>query len=217
MTKQYSYIVFMFMTKPRNGQAPSAAVSRQREKSDAMRGRICDAATVRLSRAGYHRMTIQDVVKKAAISTGALQHHFPTKEALVIAVAERLLSRSVRWFHRAKAELGSGAFPEMIRRSWREQFRTDDYGALLEILVAARTDKSLRTSVAPALERWRDAGADIDGERVRIPRGLARELIKTAPKEFTQHARNPEKSVVIGGRNLVLAPVYGPPFVRDAQ
>lgn len=68
-----------------------------------------------------------------------------------------------------------------------------------------------------ALGRWRDAGADIDGERVRIPRGLARELIKTAPSEFTQHARDPEKSVVIGGRNLVLAPVYGPPFVRDAQ
>ena len=60
-----------------------------------------------------------------------------------------------------------------------------------------------------ALERWKDAGADIDGERVRIPRGLARELIKTAPSQFTQHARNPEKSVVIGGRNLVLAPVYG--------
>ena len=68
-----------------------------------------------------------------------------------------------------------------------------------------------------ALERWRDAGADVDGERVRLPRGLARTLIKTAPSEFTQHARNPEKSVVIGGRNLVLAPVYGPPFVRDVN
>ncbi|WP_372572811.1 trimethylamine methyltransferase family protein [Ruegeria jejuensis] len=68
-----------------------------------------------------------------------------------------------------------------------------------------------------ALERWRDAGADVDGERVRLPRGLARKLCATAPKEFTQHARNPEKSVVIGGRNLVLAPVYGPPFVRDAN
>ncbi|MEX0348514.1 MAG: trimethylamine methyltransferase family protein [Paracoccaceae bacterium] len=68
-----------------------------------------------------------------------------------------------------------------------------------------------------ALERWREAGADIDGERVRIPRGLARKLCSTAPREFTQHARNPEKSVVVGGRNLVLAPVYGPPFVRDAQ
>ena len=67
-----------------------------------------------------------------------------------------------------------------------------------------------------ALERWRNAGADVTGERVRIPRGLARKLCSTAPSEFTQHARNPEKSVVIGGRNLVLAPVYGPPFVRDA-
>ena len=68
-----------------------------------------------------------------------------------------------------------------------------------------------------ALQRWRDAGADVDGERVRIPRGLARQLCATAPSSFTQHARNPERSVVVGGRNLVLAPVYGPPFVRDLQ
>ena len=66
-----------------------------------------------------------------------------------------------------------------------------------------------------ALERWRDAGADVDGERVRIPRGLARQLCATAPATFTQHARNPARNVEIGGRNLVLAPVYGPPFVRD--
>ena len=68
-----------------------------------------------------------------------------------------------------------------------------------------------------ALERWREAGAEIDGERVRIPRGLARKLCSTAPKTFTQHARNPARSVEIGGRNLVLAPVYGPPFVHDAE
>ncbi|SMR71875.1 trimethylamine---corrinoid protein Co-methyltransferase [Aliiroseovarius halocynthiae] len=68
-----------------------------------------------------------------------------------------------------------------------------------------------------ALERWKEAGADVDGERVRIPRGLARELCKTAPSSFTQHARNPERNVEIGGKNLVLAPVYGPPFVRDAE
>ena len=67
-----------------------------------------------------------------------------------------------------------------------------------------------------ALDRWREAGADIDGERVRLPKGLARKLCSTAPSTFTQHARNPERSVEIGGRNLVLAPVYGPPFVHDA-
>ena len=68
-----------------------------------------------------------------------------------------------------------------------------------------------------ALDRWRAAGAEIEGERVRIPRGLARKLCSTAPSQYTQHARNPERNVVIGGKNLVLAPVYGPPFVRDAE
>ncbi|MEL6124980.1 MAG: trimethylamine methyltransferase family protein [Pseudomonadota bacterium] len=68
-----------------------------------------------------------------------------------------------------------------------------------------------------ALDRWREAGADVRGERVHIPRGLARKLCGTAPSSFTQHARNPERDVVIGGKSLVLAPVYGPPFVRDLE
>ncbi|MDK3020343.1 trimethylamine methyltransferase family protein [Pseudodonghicola flavimaris] len=67
-----------------------------------------------------------------------------------------------------------------------------------------------------ALALWRDAGADVEGERVRIPRGLARKLCETAPSSYVQHARNPDKNVVIGGKTLVCAPVYGPPFVRDA-
>jgi trimethylamine--corrinoid protein Co-methyltransferase len=66
-----------------------------------------------------------------------------------------------------------------------------------------------------ALELWKQAGADVRGERVRIPKGLARELCKTAPASYVQHARNPERNVTVGGRGLVLAPVYGPPFVRD--
>lgn len=68
-----------------------------------------------------------------------------------------------------------------------------------------------------ALERWRAVGADVQGERVRFPRGLARALCKTAPASFVQHARNPERNVTIGGKSLVLAPVYGPPFVRDLE
>ena len=68
-----------------------------------------------------------------------------------------------------------------------------------------------------ALDLWRAAGADVRGERVHIPRGLARKLCATAPRTFTQHARNPDRNVEIGGRNLVLAPVYGPPFVRDLE
>lgn len=66
-----------------------------------------------------------------------------------------------------------------------------------------------------ALALWKDAGADVQGERVHIPRGLARKLCATAPSRIKQHARNPEKTVEIGGNSLVCAPVYGPPFVRD--
>ncbi len=68
-----------------------------------------------------------------------------------------------------------------------------------------------------ALALWRAAGADVRGTRVHLPRGLARALCATVPASYIQHARNPERDVVIGGRNLVLAPVYGPPFVRDME
>ncbi|MBU2533070.1 MAG: trimethylamine methyltransferase family protein, partial [Alphaproteobacteria bacterium] len=59
------------------------------------------------------------------------------------------------------------------------------------------------------------AGCDVAGDRVRFPVGLARHLSRTAPSQFTQHARNPARNCEIGGRNTVFAPVYGSPFVHD--
>ncbi|XKH59062.1 trimethylamine methyltransferase family protein [Halomonas sediminis] len=67
-----------------------------------------------------------------------------------------------------------------------------------------------------ALQIWRDAGADVQGERVRIPRGLCRRLIQdSAPRQFTQQARNPARNVEIGGPHTVFVPAYGCPFVYD--
>ena len=67
-----------------------------------------------------------------------------------------------------------------------------------------------------ALALWRDAGCDVQGQRVHFPKGLCRKLVtENAPKAFTQHARNPERSVRIGEGSTVFAPVYGPPFVSD--
>ncbi len=69
-----------------------------------------------------------------------------------------------------------------------------------------------------ALELFREAGAQVDGERVRFPRGMCRKIIQdSAPSIFTQHARNPAKSVQIGGKATVLVPAYGPPFVYDME
>lgn len=72
---------------------------------------------------------------------------------------------------------------------------------------------------AVALELWRKAGATLtDGCRVHVPPGLARSIVQaSAPREFTQHARNPARSVRIGGNHTVFAPAYGSPFVSDLE
>jgi trimethylamine--corrinoid protein Co-methyltransferase len=66
-----------------------------------------------------------------------------------------------------------------------------------------------------ARQLFRDAGATVDGELVRFDPGHVRALCGTAPRSFTQHARNPQQSVLIGDGSVVLAPAYGSPFVRD--
>ncbi len=65
------------------------------------------------------------------------------------------------------------------------------------------------------LDIWRKAGADVEGDLVRASREMLMELIATAPGDYVQHARNPERSIRVGGRNTVYSPSYGNPFVRD--
>ncbi|MEM7537867.1 MAG: trimethylamine methyltransferase family protein [Chloroflexota bacterium] len=68
-----------------------------------------------------------------------------------------------------------------------------------------------------ALEQWKEAGAKIDGERVYVDRGLIRELIQSIPTDITLHARDPEKTVELGGPNSIFVPMTGAPFLRDLE
>ena len=66
------------------------------------------------------------------------------------------------------------------------------------------------------IELFHDAGATIDGQRMRFDPGLVKDIVtRSTPREFVQHARDPERSVTIGGDHTVFAPGYGMPFVRD--
>ena len=66
------------------------------------------------------------------------------------------------------------------------------------------------------LSIFRDAGLDVRDSRVRFDPGFCRRTIQaTAPRQFTQHARNPANSVQLGGNATVLCPSWGPPFVHD--
>ncbi|MCP5083972.1 MAG: trimethylamine methyltransferase family protein [Alphaproteobacteria bacterium] len=66
-----------------------------------------------------------------------------------------------------------------------------------------------------ALELFRAAGAKVDGTRVFFEPGHARALCSTAPERFKLQARDPQRTIELGGDNIVLMPGYGSPFVTD--
>ena len=67
-----------------------------------------------------------------------------------------------------------------------------------------------------ALTLLRRAGARVEGDLVKFPPGMCREIVRqNAPAVYTQHARNPARSVSIGDDSTVFAPNYGSPFVAD--
>jgi AcrR family transcriptional regulator len=52
------------------------------------RAHVLAAAARCFARQGFHRATMQDVVRETGLSPGALYRYFPSKEALVAAIAE---------------------------------------------------------------------------------------------------------------------------------
>ncbi|TIR64131.1 MAG: trimethylamine methyltransferase, partial [Mesorhizobium sp.] len=64
-----------------------------------------------------------------------------------------------------------------------------------------------------AIALWKAAGADVKDTRVRIDRALLMELVSKVPPEFTLNARNPERTVRVGGKNSIFVPMYGAPYV----
>lgn len=68
-----------------------------------------------------------------------------------------------------------------------------------------------------ARARLKQAGArvDDDSERVRFDPDFVEETIKTAPSEFTIHARNPDHNVQIGGDQVAYTAVSSPPNTSD--
>ncbi|WP_287367676.1 trimethylamine methyltransferase family protein, partial [Mesorhizobium sp.] len=68
-----------------------------------------------------------------------------------------------------------------------------------------------------AVEMWRAAGAEVTGQRVRIDRNQLLELVAKAPETITVHARNPARTVTLGGRKTIFTPAYGSPNVLDLE
>jgi len=66
-----------------------------------------------------------------------------------------------------------------------------------------------------ALAIFEKHGVKVDGQKVFLTEDQVMEAIAQAPAQFTIHARNSERNVLIGDGVPVLAPGYGAPFIVD--
>lgn len=130
--------------------------------------------------------------------------------------AGRSGGRSARQANRLAAHAES--VPFLTRTLAPFEVLTEESAALIE-LNAERILQEVGVVIRDypsAIQLFADAGATVDGDRVRFPMGMCRSIVQaTAPLQYTQHARNPLRSVEIGGKHTVFAPNYGSPFVRD--
>jgi trimethylamine---corrinoid protein Co-methyltransferase len=79
------------------------------------------------------------------------------------------------------------------------------------------TEIGVQFAKPEAVELFRQAGQQVDGEVVKFDPEFVLEQVAKAPAEFDVQARNPANSVHIGGDQMAFGAVYGSPFVREGE
>ena len=130
---------------------------------------------------------------------------------------------------RRRAGRGSGTVrvaPSTVKyRSLKHRFPAtpvvseDELEAIHDASLTILEEMGMDFMHVEAREILKKAGADVrpGSERVRFDRNLILQAIKTCPSEFTLHARNPERNIRIGGKNLAFAQVASHPIARTCR
>ena len=79
------------------------------------------------------------------------------------------------------------------------------------------TDIGVQFAKPEAVELFRKAGQQVDGDVVKLDPDFVMAQIAKAPREFDVQARNPANNVHIGGDHMVFSAVYGSPFIRQGE
>lgn len=117
----------------------------QEERRAETQGRLLDATTECLAELGWSGTSTTEVARRAGVSRGAQQHHYPTKMLLVAAALEHMLERQRLAYERAFNDLpGSERNVEGALDLLWKTFREAPSLALMELAMAARTDETLR-------------------------------------------------------------------------
>ena len=119
---------------------------------------ILDAAVELLVERGYSGTTTVAIQDRAGVTRGRLLHHFPSRDALLVAAAQHLADERIidmeQWFEQTNdlARSGSARVDHAITLLWNT-FRQPYFWAAMELWSAARTDDELRRELADAERR----------------------------------------------------------------
>jgi AcrR family transcriptional regulator len=123
-----------------------------------MRQRLLEAATAVLRRNGYAGLRTEQVSRVAGVSRGAQQHHFPTKESLVLSTTEYIFKASTdRGLGRATAALGSSDPIEEIIQDGMDFFFSDDFFVLLDLVLMGDKNRKIREHIYSVARTHRPA------------------------------------------------------------
>jgi AcrR family transcriptional regulator len=127
----------------------------QAERRATTRTALLDATVACLAELGYTGTTTTEIVRRAGVSRGAQVHHFPTKQALVVAAIDHLLELRLEEYAKAFAELpddrrDTGTALDLL---WT-MFTGPTFAAWLELVVAARTDPALKAELRAVTARF---------------------------------------------------------------
>ncbi|MFJ3979437.1 TetR/AcrR family transcriptional regulator [Streptomyces sp. NPDC090021] len=201
---------------------------------DARRRQILDGATRCFTRNGFHATSMQDVLKEADLSAGAVYRYFRSKDELIVAIAEETFL-SIRGAFEAAAEqspppapdllisevLGTildvragepGAdprdLPRLMLQVWTETLRNEELAALLR-----RGYEEISGAWVRLVESYREAGMLHSG----VPTAhIARTLIATTQGYVTQQALfgGIDPAILRDGLRGLMSMTDGPPAGR---
>lgn len=192
--------------KPASARRPLARPRRrtQAERSEETQARILKAAASLIRKRGYARFRTADVAAEAGLSRGAQLHHFPTKDALVVATLGYVFEQAqVTSRRRAAAVDRPRDLIEAVIADAREFFFSEHFKVAIDIVLSTSTDQSVRRQILeisrkarrPVETAWSEAlvasgveaslAADIVALTLSLVRGMAlRTLWDNDPKWF---------------------------------
>ncbi|ORB48095.1 TetR family transcriptional regulator [Mycobacteroides saopaulense] len=122
----------------------------EQARSRESRRRILDAALDILVTEGYAAATTVRIQQEAGVSRGKLLHHFPSRDALLVAAVHHLAEERVR-AQRDRTDWPDGPDERIdaaVASMWAT-YAQPYFWASMELWIAARTHKELRAALPP--------------------------------------------------------------------